>query len=304
MNFQEIFQKGGPMMWPLFVLSVLSVYTIVERLIFWISTLTKEQQIVGQVIESARRGLWGDAYRSAQQTSNQPMGRFLFSPLRLNTPDPELFSLALEAAADDELASMRRGDKILEAVIALAPMLGLLGTVLGLINSLGSIRLGDIGTSSASDVTLGIGEALISTAMGLIVALISLTFYRVFQGLAFGQSRAFRKAGNELELLYRQNWPQVQSQLQPIFEQEAAAVANSSITTDETVTASSPEISLDKDETSTVTGNYPSYDTNSAETSSREVNSNHESEASTGSSGYYQGSIPASDVPLDEPEKN
>lgn len=109
---------------------------------------------------------------------------------------------------------MRRGDKIFEAVIAMSPLLGLLGTVLGLINSLGSIRLGDIGTSSSADVTLGIAEALISTATGLIVAIISLAFYRLFQGLMFGQAKIFRKAGNELELMYRQNWPYPKSQLQ------------------------------------------------------------------------------------------
>lgn len=225
MNIQEIFEKGGPVMWPLLVLSILSVSVIIERLIFWISTLTKEQQIVSEVVEAARRGLWGDAYRTAKQMSDQPMGRLLFSPLSLNTPEPDVFSLALEASADQELASMRRGDKILEAVITMSPMLGLLGTVLGLINSLGSIRLGDIGTSSTADVTLGIAEALITTATGLIVALVSLTFYRLFQGLFFGQVKAFRKVGNELELLYRQNWPQVKSQLGPIYEQERAAAA-------------------------------------------------------------------------------
>ena len=103
---------------------------------------------------------------------------------------------------------MRRGDKILEAVIAMAPLLGLLGTVLGLIHSLGSIKLGDIGSASTSGVTNGIGESLISTATGLIVALLSLAFYRVFQGLVFNQAKVFRRAGNEMELLYRQQWQQ------------------------------------------------------------------------------------------------
>lgn len=220
MDIGEIFAKGGPAMWPLAVLSILSVTTIIERLWFWGTTLTREQQIVNRVVDAARRGQWGVAYQATRQASNRPVGRFLYSPLRLNNPDPELFRLALEAAADDELGTMRRGDKILEAVIALSPMLGLLGTVLGLINSLGSIRLGDIGTSSAADVTLGIGEALISTATGLIVAIISLTFYRLFQALSFSQIKVFRKVGNELELLYRQDWPQVQSQLQGIREQE------------------------------------------------------------------------------------
>lgn len=213
MDIQELFAKGGPAMWPLLVLSILSVSTIIERLWFWANTLTREQQIFNRVVDAARRGQWGVAYQTAKQVNHQPMGRFLYAPLRLETPEPELFSLALEAAADEELAAMRRGDKILEAVIALAPMLGLLGTVLGLINSLGSIRLGDIGTSSASEVTLGIGEALISTATGLIIAIASLTFYRLFQAFSFSQTKVFQKAGNEMELLYRQDWPQVKSQL-------------------------------------------------------------------------------------------
>jgi len=93
---------------------------------------------------------------------------------------------------------MRRGEKSLEAVIALSPLLGLLGTVLGLINSLGEIRIGDLGTASTAGVTLGIGEALISTAAGLVVAIVALAFYRLFQSLLFTQVKLFRRAGSEL----------------------------------------------------------------------------------------------------------
>ncbi len=206
MNIQELFEKGGPAMWPLLVLSILSVSTIIERLWFWASLLSKEKQIVNRILEAARSD-WGAANEIARQANRQPIGRFLSAPLRLYNPEPDLFRLALEAAADEELASMRRGDKILEAAIALAPLLGLLGTVLGLINSLSSIRLGDIGTSATTGVTLGISEALITTATGMIVAIFSLTFYRIFQAFLFEQAKIFRKAGNEMELLYRQYWP-------------------------------------------------------------------------------------------------
>ncbi|GBF81390.1 MotA/TolQ/ExbB channel proton [Aphanothece sacrum FPU1] len=149
---------------------------------------------------------WDLAPKIAKEYSNHPLGNYLYSPLRLVNADPEVFHLALESAADDELALMRRGDKVLEAVIALSPLLGLLGTVLGLITSLSDIQLSDLGTSSTAGVTLGISEALISTAAGLIVAIISLAFYRVFQSLWFNQVRVFRKTGNELELIYRQRW--------------------------------------------------------------------------------------------------
>jgi biopolymer transport protein ExbB len=84
----------------------------------------------------------------------------------------------------------------------------LLGTVLGLINSLRSIRISDLGTQSTAGVTLGISEALITTATGMIVAIVSLAFYRLFQAFWYNQVRVFRKAGSELELLYRQAWLQ------------------------------------------------------------------------------------------------
>jgi len=192
-------------MLPLLFLSILALSAIIERLWFWSSVLTKEREIVNRVLDAARQD-WKMATEIARQTYDQPIGRFLFSALQLKQPDPELFRLALESSADDEVAGMRRGDKILEAVIALAPLLGLLGTVIGLIISLRAIRIGDLGTASTAGVTTGIGEALISTASGLVVAIFSLAFYRLFQSFIFHQVKTFRKAGNELELLYRQYW--------------------------------------------------------------------------------------------------
>ena len=209
MDVVDIFRKGGPAMWPLLALSVLSMSVIIERLSYWFRILTQEKEIVERVLDAAEQN-WRTATEIAKRFSNQPVGRFLYAPLRLSTPDPEIFRLALESTAEDEIASMRQGEKILEAVIALAPLLGLLGTVLGLIQSLQSIRLGDLASSSAAGVTVGIGEALIATAAGLIVAITSLVFYRLFQAFVVNQVKVFRKAGSDLELLYRQYWLNIQ----------------------------------------------------------------------------------------------
>lgn len=205
MNIVELFQKGGATMIPLLLLSILALSAIIERSWFWFNVLNKEKETVNRILDASRKE-WEMATEIARQAYDQPIARFLYSPLQLQDPDPELFRLALESSADDEIASMRRGDKILEAVITLAPLLGLLGTVLGLITSLGSIRLGDIGTASTAGVTAGIGEALIATATGLVVAIFSAAFYRLFQALLFNQAKVFRRAGNELEMLYRQKW--------------------------------------------------------------------------------------------------
>jgi biopolymer transport protein ExbB len=203
----DLFKKGGPSMWPLLVLSVLSVSVIFERLWFWLRILAQEKEIVNRVLDAAGED-WGIAEAIAEQAKNQPIGRFLYAPLSLQKSDPETFRLALESTAADEIAGMRRGEKLLEAVIALSPLLGLLGTVLGLIRSLGAIRIGDLGTESTAGVTTGIGESLISTAAGLIVAIASLVFYRLFQSFVVNQVKIFNKAGNEMELLYRQYPPE------------------------------------------------------------------------------------------------
>ncbi|MBE9099918.1 MotA/TolQ/ExbB proton channel family protein [Vacuolonema iberomarrocanum] len=207
MNIADAFARGGFVMIPLLILSFLSLSVIIERIWFWWRILTREREIAGRVLEASRRE-WQAAAEIAKRSTDQPIGRFLNSALDLRDPEPEVLKLALESAADEELAAMQRGDKILEATIAIAPLLGLLGTVLGLINSLGSIRLGDIGTGATDEVSFGIAEALYSTATGLIVALISLVFFRVFQGLVSGQAKLFQKSGSELELLYRQRWAQ------------------------------------------------------------------------------------------------
>ncbi|WP_414562166.1 MULTISPECIES: MotA/TolQ/ExbB proton channel family protein [unclassified Anabaena] len=204
MDILDLFEKGGPAMWPLLVLSILSLSVIFERLWFWLRIMTQEKEIVNRVLHAARDS-WEVAADIARNASHQPVGRFLYAPLSVPKRDPETFRLALESTAEDELAGMRRGEKLLEAVIALSPLLGLLGTVLGLIQSLRSIRIGDLGTESTAGVTTGIGESLISTAAGLIVAIVSLVFYRLFQSFVVDQVKIFRKAGNEMELLYRES---------------------------------------------------------------------------------------------------
>ncbi|MBD1873368.1 MotA/TolQ/ExbB proton channel family protein [Nodosilinea sp. FACHB-131] len=206
MNIPELFARGGPAMWPLLLLSILAVGTILERIWFWSRILTREREVSGRVLEAARRD-WAAAADIAYRSAALPMGRFLSAPLRLQSPDPEVFRLALETSANEELLAMSRGEKILEAVATLSPLLGLLGTVLGLINSLSSIQITDLGSGDATAGTsLGISEALISTATGLIIAITALAFYRLFQGFVFGQAKMFRQAGSELELLYRQSW--------------------------------------------------------------------------------------------------
>jgi biopolymer transport protein ExbB len=192
---------------PVVGLSVATIATALERGWFWYRLLSKEDQIVHDVLEAARYDL-EKAAAIAAQAQDLPIGRFLLAPLKLNAPTPETFRLALEAAGDKEFTQMRKGDKLLESTVGIAPLLGLLGTVTGLIITFSSLNIGGGGGSStdATKAAAGIGEALITTAGGMFVAIMALSIFRVMVTLQSNQVDYFSEVGSELELIYRQNW--------------------------------------------------------------------------------------------------
>ena len=199
-------QEGGPIMWPLLGLSVATIACAMERGWFWFKLLKQEGKIVHDVLEAARVDL-DEAAAIAYKAQPLAIGRYLLAPLKLKNPTPETFRLALEAAGDKEFVQMRKGDKLLETVVGIAPLLGLLGTVLGLITTFGNLNVGGGGASDgATKAAAGIGEALIATATGMIVAILALAVFRVFVTLQSNQVDYFSEAGSELELIYRQVW--------------------------------------------------------------------------------------------------
>ncbi|WOD41087.1 MotA/TolQ/ExbB proton channel family protein [Nodosilinea sp. E11] len=202
----DFLAKGGPVMVPILGCSVLTIATALERALFWTNLLRREDQVVNEVLDASRRDL-SQAAAIAAQSQDLPIGRFLLAPLRLKQPSPDTFRLAMETAGDREFVKMRRGDKMLETIVAVAPLLGLLGTVTGLIATFGNLNIGGGGTGEqASAAAAGIGEALITTAAGMVVAILALLVFRVMVSLQAQQIDYFSDAGNELELVYRQYW--------------------------------------------------------------------------------------------------
>lgn len=202
----EFLAKGGPVMVPILGCSVLTIATALERTRFWVRLLRQEERVVADVLAAARQDL-ETAAALAAQTQDLPIGRFLLAPLRLNRPSPETFRLAMETAGDREFVKMRRGDKLLETIVAVSPLLGLLGTVTGLIATFSNLNIGGGGTSEqATAAAAGIGEALITTAAGMVVAIMALLVFRVLVSLQAQQIDYFSDTGNELELIYRQYW--------------------------------------------------------------------------------------------------
>lgn len=190
-------------MLPLLGFSILAIALIIERLAFWLRINKRQNKVIKSVLHLYRQGNIGGALDKLKQNSDLPMARIFMVALTLEQPTPEEFRLALESEAQAELPLLKRFSTLFDTIISISPLLGLLGTILGLIASFASLNLGDVGGSQTTNVTAGISEALISTASGLIVAIFTLLFANTFRGLYLRQTALIQEYGGQLELLYR-----------------------------------------------------------------------------------------------------
>ncbi|MGJ3247910.1 MAG: MotA/TolQ/ExbB proton channel family protein [Elainellaceae cyanobacterium] len=205
MPVDNLFSLGGVVMWPLLGLSILATALILERVIFWMQVARRQDRLVREVLALYRRSA-RMAFERLEKSADLPMARIFLAALELDQATPDEFRLALESAAQAELPLLKRFNTVFETVISVAPLLGLLGTILGLISSFASLRVGDLGGTNSTGVTSGISEALISTAAGLIVAIFTLLFANMFRGLYLRQMALIQEYGGQLELLYRRRY--------------------------------------------------------------------------------------------------
>jgi biopolymer transport protein ExbB len=206
MGIQNLFAAGGIVMWPLLAFSVLGVALIIERIRFWVRINQRQNRVVRDVLNLYRLDNVVGAMDKLQKNADLPLARIFLAALELEEPNPEEFRLALESESQAEIPVLKRFQNLFETIISLAPLLGLLGTVLGLITSFASLNLGDVGGSKTASVTSGISEALVSTASGLIVAIFILMFANTFRGLYQRQIALIQEYGGQLELLYRRRY--------------------------------------------------------------------------------------------------
>lgn len=205
MPIGNLFALGGVVMYPLLGLSILAVALILERILFWLQLVRRQDKVVREGLSLYRRSV-KSAIQKLEQNSDLPIARIFLAALELDQATPEEFRLALETAAQAELPLLKRFNTVFETVISVSPLLGLLGTILGLITSFSSLRLGDLGNTVSANVSAGIGEALISTASGLVVAIFTLLFANTFRGLYQRQIALIQEYGGQLELIHRRRY--------------------------------------------------------------------------------------------------
>jgi len=162
-------EKGGPVMWPLLVFSILGVAFSIERFF----ALRKAQINVNEFLAKIRKALMvnrslRDAVKICEQYRGPVASIMKAGLLKFGQPKEDV-EKTIENAALFEMGRLERGLNVLATTANVAPLLGFLGTVAGMINSFDA--LAKQGLSNPGAVAAGISEALITTATGLIIAI-------------------------------------------------------------------------------------------------------------------------------------
>ncbi len=199
-SLREIFTAGGFVMYPLLAFSIVTLTLSIERSLFWLRIERRQRRVTKNILQTYRHAP-REALTQLKKNLDLPIARIFLEAMELEDASPNQFRLALEGATSGEIPGLKRFHGAFATIVAVAPLLGLLGTILGLIRSFSAIEIGEI-NENAELVTGGISEALVSTAAGLTVAIATLLFANLFRSFYRKQISLLQEYGSHLEILY------------------------------------------------------------------------------------------------------
>jgi biopolymer transport protein ExbB len=192
----QIFLKGGPIMWPLLLVSIITLAVVFERIWFSLLEQSKREPVtVSCMIAEVEQGHF-DKAMLAGTNSQDFVARSLTYALQHRN---QSFTDAILRAANQELDRFTRGISTLDTVITLAPLLGLLGTVTGMIHAFGLLGMSELSAPAA--ITGGIAEALMATAFGLSIAIVALIPFNYLNARLERARHEIQDAASHVELL-------------------------------------------------------------------------------------------------------
>ncbi len=179
----EIVSAGGLLMLPIIICSIIAMAIVVERFIKLREEKVLPTNLVADVWRMAStKQLTDEKVREIQQGS--PLGRILAAGLLSRANDRDSMKASIEEVGGHVAHELERYLNALGTIAAITPLLGLLGTVVGMIKVFTNIMT--VGVGNPAQLAGGISQALITTAGGLMVAIPALMFYRYFRGKVDG----------------------------------------------------------------------------------------------------------------------
>ncbi len=192
----DMFIRGGPVLWPLLITSLVALTVVFERLYFVIQERRRRNPTaVEQLLGFAQKGDFQAAYEVGKK-SRSYVARALTHALEHRDIS---FSNALLHASSIELQRFNRGISLLDTIITLAPLLGLFGTVAGMIRAFSLLGASELSAPTA--ITGGIAEALIATAFGLVIAMVALLPFNFLNARLEQARQEIENAAAQLEMM-------------------------------------------------------------------------------------------------------
>ena len=191
----QFFLKGGPIMWPILLAALVAVAVVGERAYWWWRESQRRDLQARERLLTALEAADVEGAKSLAAASQDPVIRMIYHSLsHVHTSMP----VALQMAAGIELERAGRFLNVMDTLVTLAPLLGLLGTVTGLMRAF--LKVGDAELSVMA-VTGGIGEALIATACGLGIAILALVPLNYFSAKLARLQFELETAASNVEVL-------------------------------------------------------------------------------------------------------
>jgi biopolymer transport protein ExbB len=207
-----LFLKGGPIMWPLLVTSLIALSVVIERAVFlWRQRRRDQPELVRAILQTVEAGRIDEALNLGTQ-AHDPVAKTLAHGLLHRDRG---LSNALIHRGTQELNQFSRGIAALDTIVTLAPLLGLLGTVTGMIRAFGLLGAQELEAPVA--ITGGIAEALIATAFGLAIAILSLIPLNLLNALYERRKHSIEQAATALELLLVPHGPKRAAHDDPLY---------------------------------------------------------------------------------------
>ena len=187
-------------MWPLLLLSIVTLACIFDRLLFWINLNRKSKKIANLILDYYKNNS-NNFIDFLRKKNNNPYSQLLINIFDMNFISEKDFEKGLEINLINTNKEFNKYGSIFNLTVGISPLLGLLGTVLGLMNSFSFIDLGSLGANT-KEVTGGISEALISTAYGLIIAILTISFSTYFNSCKRNEIISLREFGFQFQILF------------------------------------------------------------------------------------------------------
>jgi len=195
-GFVDLFVTGGWSMWPLLLASIVAMGIIFERMYFFFTTKLIAKGYNQDLQDAIDAGGLAGAEKYLAASSDQRITEVLVNGMEVSQNDPEIFSQGVEREAGEIITLLEKGLVVLAAVSTIAPLIGFLGTVSGMINAFDAIANAD--QVNAKVVAGGIKEALITTAAGLIVAIPAMVFYQYLTSRVNAFTSEVEEAANKI----------------------------------------------------------------------------------------------------------